>query len=391
MRRLWLIFSQAVTVTLAVVFVASTLKPEWLPGLLPASIQETPPTTNLPQPAAAVPRESGATSYAEAARRAVPGVVHIYTSKAVRSPRSPWSEDPIFRHFFGDRADNRPQRAAGLGSGVIVSSEGYILTNNHVVEAADEIEVAVNDGRKLKARIIGRDPDSDLAVLQIKASGKLPALTFAQPGSLRVGDVVLASGHPFGVGQTTTMGIVSALDRTQLGINTFEDFIQTDAAINPGNSGGALVDTRGNLVGINTAIYTRTGGSAGIGFAIPVSLARDVMDQIIANGSVTRGWIGVEMQELTPELVEAFNLREARGALVAGIIRNGPADQAGMRPGDIITAVSGRAVDSQRNVIESIARLKPGVEAKLKIRRGNQDVELDVGIGKRPTPRGVKE
>ncbi len=386
MRRLWLIFSQAVTVTLAVVFVVSTLKPEWLPGT-PAE-REAPTVITEPAPA---PREAGALSYADAARRAVPAVVHIYTSKAVRAPRSPWMEDPVFRHFFGDRFDNQPRRSAGLGSGVIVSTEGYILTNNHVIEAADEIEVAVNDGRKFKARVVGRDPDSDLAVLQIKASGKLPSLNFAQPGSLKVGDVVLAIGNPFGVGQTTTMGIVSALDRTQLGINTFEDFIQTDAAINPGNSGGALVDTRGNLVGINTAIYTRTGGSAGIGFAIPVSLARDVMEQIIATGAVTRGWIGVEMQELTPELVEAFQLADTRGALVAGIIRNGPAERAGMRPGDIILSVGGRAVESQRGVIEAIARLKPGSEIKLGVRRGTQVLDLDLAIGKRPTPRSTQE
>ncbi|MEY3201897.1 MAG: hypothetical protein RIR70_1447 [Pseudomonadota bacterium] len=384
MRRLWLIFSQAVTVTLAVVFVVSTLKPEWLPAPASGAPPQVAGSETSSEPS---PREAGAVSYAQAARRAVPAVVHIYTSKAVRAPRSPWAEDPIFKYFFGERFNERPQRAAGLGSGVIVSAEGFILTNNHVIEAADEIEVALNDSRKFKARVVGRDPDSDLAVLKIASPGKLPAISFASPGSLKVGDVVLAIGNPFGVGQTTTMGIVSALDRTQLGINTFEDFIQTDAAINPGNSGGALVDTQGKLVGINTAIYTRTGGSAGIGFAIPVSLARDVMEQIIQNGSVTRGWVGVEMQELTPELVAAFNLPDTQGALVAGVIRNGPADRAGMRPGDIIVAVADRKVSTQRDVIENIARQKPGTGSRLKIRRGNDVIELDIEVGKRPTPK----
>jgi len=380
MRRLWLIFSQAVTITLAVAFVVSTLKPEWLP---------TPQSMGLalessaPPPEPVATREAAALSYSQAAQRALPSVVHIYTRKAVKSPRSPWADDPIFRHFFGDRFSDRAQRSAGLGSGVIVSAEGYILTNNHVVEAADEIEIALDDGRKLQARVVGRDPDSDLAVLKI-AGGKLPAIAFAAPESLKVGDVVLAIGNPFGVGQTTTMGIVSALDRTQLGINTFEDFIQTDAAINPGNSGGALVDTRGNLVGINTAIYTRTGGSAGIGFAIPVSLARDVMEQIIAYGSVTRGWIGVEMQTLTPDLMEAFNLPDTRGVLVSGVIRNGPADRAGIKPGDIITAAAGRNVASQKEVIDAIARLKPGTTAPLKLRRGDQTVDLTLEIARRP-------
>ena len=249
MHRLWLIFAQAVTVSIAALFVVQTLKPDWLGGpIAPAvvALQEAAPANT------AEPRRN-ALSYADAAKKALPSVVHIYTSKQVKSPRHPFADDPVFRHFFGDRF-NQPQRQSGLGSGVIVSTEGYILTNNHVVEGMDEIEVATHDGRRFAARIAGMDPESDLAVLQIKADGKLPAVTLAPAESLRVGDVVLAIGNPFGVGQTVTHGIVSALGRTHLGINTFENFIQTDAAINPGNSGGALVDGAGNLVGINTAI-----------------------------------------------------------------------------------------------------------------------------------------
>ncbi|HEY6898032.1 MAG TPA: trypsin-like peptidase domain-containing protein, partial [Rhodocyclaceae bacterium] len=301
MKRLWLIFAQTVTIVVATLFVVQTLKPEWLPhggsgGVV--AIQEAGDEGG--------PRNVA--SYAEAARRAVPAVVHIYTSQEIKAPRNPFLDDPFFRHFFGDQDGEETQRRAGLGSGVIVSAEGYILTNNHVVDGADEIQVALNDGRKLKARVIGTDPESDLAVVKVAAPEKLPVITFAGGDALRVGDVVLAIGNPFGVGQTVTSGIVSALGRTHLGINTFENFIQTDAAINPGNSGGALVDSTGNLIGINTAIYSQSGGSMGIGFAIPVSLARTVLDQIIKNGTVTRGWIGVEIQEITPELAESFRL-----------------------------------------------------------------------------------
>ena len=291
MRRLWLIFAQAVTVALALLFVVSTLKPEWIsqtpqivtlaPSVPPAAL----PKVAAPAVATTVTSdEMKSVSYAAAAGKALPSVVHIFTSKEVKPQRQPFANDPLFRHFFGDRFDSRPQRTSGLGSGVIVSPEGYILTNNHVIEAADEIEVALNDGRKLRARTVGVDPDTDLAVLKVQSVDALSAVTLAPAGSAHVGDVVLAIGNPFGVGQTVTMGIVSALGRTSLGINTFEDFIQTDAAINPGNSGGALVDSNGNLIGINTAIYSRSGGSLGIGFAIPVTLARSVMDKIIRTG-----------------------------------------------------------------------------------------------------------
>jgi len=328
MRRLWLIFAQAVTVSVAVLFVLNTLKPEWLRKATPAAV-----VAILEAPAGAE-RAPASTSYAPAAQRSMPAVVHIFTTKGGRNQRHPLFDDPLFRHFFGERPDTAPSES-GLGSGVIVSPDGYVLTNNHVIETADAIEIALNDGRKFAARLVGRDPETDLAVLRIDGESVLPAITFAARDGLAVGDVVLAIGNPFGVGQTVTMGIVSALGRSQLGINTFENYIQTDAAINPGNSGGALVDGAGNLVGINTAIYSRSGGSLGIGFAIPVSIARNVLEQIVATGEVVRGWVGVEIQELTPELAASFGYRDASGALIAGVLRGSPADRAGVRPGDV--------------------------------------------------------
>jgi serine protease DegQ len=230
---------------------------------------------------------------------------------------------------------------------------------------------------------VGTDPETDLAVLKIDAD-KLPAITFAQPDSLRVGDWVLAVGNPFGVGQTVTLGIVSALGRSHLGINTFENFIQTDAAINPGNSGGALVDAAGNLVGINSAIYSRTGGSQGIGFAIPVSLARQVMEQIIREGSVTRGWVGIEVQDLTPELMESFELKTGEGALIAGVLKSGPADRAGVKPGDVLVAVNGKKVADSSSLLNLIAVLKPGENARLGIARKNLSLEFNVKVARRP-------
>jgi len=271
---------------------------------------------------------------------------------------------------------------------VIVSADGYILTNNHVVEAADEIEVETQDGRKLKARVVGSDPDSDLAVVRVNAANgvKLPAVTFAPAESLHVGDVVLAIGNPFGVGQTVTHGIVSALGRTHLGINTFENFIQTDAAINPGNSGGALVDSNGHLAGINTAIFSQSGGSMGIGFAIPVSLAKSVMEQIIKSGSVTRGWIGVEVQEITAELAETFKLQNTQGALIAGVMRGSPADRAGIKPGDILLSVAGKPIGDAQSMLGVIAAQTPGQPAQLKISRAGRQLDLTVNIAKRPKP-----
>ena len=383
MNRLWLIFAQTVTVAVAVLFVVTTLKPDWLPTQQSViALQEARPVIEDEK------RSLG--SYREAARAALPSVVHIYTTQQIKQQKHPLLDDPIFRHFFGERPEGQPQRNSGLGSGVIVSPNGYILTNYHVVEAADDIQVSLNDGSTHKARVVGSDPESDLAILQIKAE-KLPVITFGQMDDLRVGDVVLAIGNPFGVGQTVTMGIVSALGRSHLGINTFENFIQTDAAINPGNSGGALVDVHGNLVGINTAIYSRTGGNHGIGFAIPVSSARSIMEQIIQNGTVTRGWIGVEAQEITPELAESFGLPDIEGALIAGVVRGSPADVAGVRPGDVLLAVAGKVVKNPQTMLDLIAALKPDERAGFRLRRDKNIIELQVRIGKRPAMRIEKE
>jgi Do/DeqQ family serine protease len=313
-------------------------------------------------------------------------VVNIFSSKEIRSPRHPLLNDPLFRRFFGDQLPDEAQRASSLGSGVIVSANGFVLTNHHVVEAADEIEVALADGKKLLAKVVGNDPETDLAVLRVNAEN-LPAITFGSSDALKVGDVVLAIGNPFGFGQTVTSGIVSALGRTGLGINTFENFIQTDAAINPGNSGGALIDAGGNLVGINTAIFSRSGGAMGIGFAIPVSTAKMVLEQIVKNGAVTRGWIGVEVQEITPAISESFRLGGQRGALIAGVLRGGPADKAGVKPGDVLTEIQGKPVGDPTAMLNLVAGLAPGSEAKMRLRRQGQDVEATVTVGRRPKPQ----
>lgn len=380
MWKHWLIFSQAVTVSLGMLFVLGTFRPDILSfsggsgGVV--TIREAQNIAPLPDPA---------TTYRGAAHKAMPSVVNIFTSKDVRASRHPLLNDPLFRRFFGEQLEDEPQRASSLGSGVIVGAEGFILTNHHVIEAADEIDVALADGRKLRAKLVGTDPDTDLAVLRVEGAD-LPAVTFGQAETMQVGDVVLAIGNPFGVGQTVTMGIVSAVGRSHLGINTFENFIQTDAAINPGNSGGALVDSSGNLVGINSAIYSRSGGSMGIGFAIPVSLARQVMDQIIASGSVVRGWIGVEVQELTVDLAESFKMESTDGTLIAGVLRNGPADRAGVKPGDILTGVDGKSVTDSSSMLNLVAALQPGKIARIQVIRNGKRMDLNVTVGKRPAP-----
>ncbi len=393
MRRLWLIFAQAVTVSVAVIFVVQTLKPEWLSNARPSVVALQEAVTPLLPSVATAPDTRKVVSYADASQKALPSVVHIYTSREIKAPRQPFTDDPVFRYFFGDRQGG-PQRQLGLGSGVIVSADGsesYILTNNHVVDGMDEIEVATYDDKRFRARVVGTDPESDLAILRINAGTKLPSITIAPPESLRVGDVVLAIGNPFGVGQTVTHGIVSALGRSHLGINTFENFIQTDAAINPGNSGGALVDSNGNLVGINTAIFSRSGGNQGIGFAIPVSIARSVMEQIIKTGTVTRGWIGVEVQEITPELAESFKLPGTQGALIAGVMRGSPSDRAGIRPGDVLLAVAGKPVHDPQTMLDLIAHLTPGKTASFRLRRDAKEFDLDVAIGKRPPIQRERE
>ena len=383
MRKVWLIFSQATTVSLAAFFVVATLKPQWLSGLgwrgVPSviTVQEA-----VPQPAgsSAAPGagEGRHAGYSAAAKRAAPAVVSIVTSKT--PDRAPNANDPWFRFFFGDQM---PQAQSGIGSGVIVAAEGYVLTNNHVIDHMDDIEVMLSDGRKARARLIGADPETDIAVLKIDLD-KLPAITFGDSDTLEVGDVVLAIGNPFGVGQTVTSGIVSALGRNQLGINTFENFIQTDAAINPGNSGGALVDAAGHLVGINSAIYSRSGGNLGIGFAIPVSTARQVMESLIREGQVTRGWIGVEPRDLTPEMAETFGLSIQQGVLITGILHNGPAAQAGLRPGDVVLQVGDTPVTQTTQLLSAVAALKPRSNTTIVVQRGKQRLELTVQVGQRP-------
>ena len=379
MQKPWLVFAQIVTAVVLVLAALLALD-RLIPGLLPVSgngitIREVAPDS------AARP----ISSFADAAGKSRPSVVNIFTSKEVRAQRNPFMDDPVFRRFFGDRfnADNRPQRVANLGSGVIVSADGYILTNHHVIEAADEIQVALPDGKTLPADIVGTDPETDVAVLKVKHA-QLPAITFAKQDNLHVGDVVLAIGNPFGVGQTVTMGIVSALGRSHLGINTFENYIQTDAAINPGNSGGALVDGAGNLVGVNTAIFSRSGGNLGIGFAIPVSIVRQVMEQIIAHGAVTRGWVGIEVQEISPEIAESFGLKSTDGALIAGVLRGGPADRAGIRPGDVLVAVNSKPVKDSVSLLNLIAALPPGKIAQLRLIRGQNEMQVMATVDKRP-------
>jgi serine protease DegQ len=392
MRKTWLIFSQAVTVALAVLFVVSTLKPEWLkyqgggtaesptPGTASTSSFPFQPT---PEDSPSTAADGVVTSYAAAARRATPAVVSITASKA--PSRKPQSQDPWFRYFFGDQAqpEGRRQAQVGLGSGVIVSEDGYLLTNNHVIEGADDIEVQLPDRRQVRAKVVGTDPETDVAVLKIKLD-KLPVITFGSADTLQVGDVVLAIGNPFGVGQTVTSGIVSALGRNQLGINTFENFIQTDAAINPGNSGGALVDAQGRLLGINTAIYSRSGGNMGIGFAIPVTTAKQVMEGLIRDGQVTRGWIGVEPRDLTPEIAETFNLPIKQGVLITGVLQNGPASKGGVRPGDVVVKIADTPVTNTSQLLTAVAALKPKSTAVISIQRGNRALAVDVTVAQRP-------
>jgi len=385
MRKIWLIFAQATTVALAALLVVQTLRPDLLPihgvgGVVTITESGGHGLAKDPVP----PKAVG--SYSVAVKKAMPSVVNIFTSKEVKLRHHPFMDDPLFRRFFGDQQDGETQRTSSLGSGVIVGAAGYILTNYHVIAAADEIEIAVNDGRQGKAILVGNDPESDLAVLKVELKN-LPAITFGRPDQVSVGDVVLAIGNPFGVGQTVTQGIVSGLGRTHLGINTFENFIQTDAAINPGNSGGALVDANGNLIGVNTAIYSRTGGSIGLGFAIPVSLARQVMEQIIATGSVTRGWIGVEVQDITPDLAESFKLTSNKGVLIAGVVRGGPADKAGVKPGDILVEVEGKPVPDSSAMLNLVAEAQPGKVATLKLVRNSNALAVKLTVGKRPKPR----
>ena len=379
MKRYWLLFSQWVTVLLAAWFVVATLQPEWL-----RSAQRTTDGMTLLQAPAGSPLSRPAGSLSAPARQASPAVVSINTSKNSNSPKN-HSQDPWFKFFYGEQEEQNP---AGLGSGVIVSPEGHILTNNHVIEDADDIEVVLADGRRAAAKVIGTDPETDLALLKISLD-KLPVIVLGQNQELQVGDVVLAIGNPFGVGQTVTSGIVSALGRSQLGINTFENFIQTDAAINPGNSGGALIDVNGHLMGINTAIFSRSGGSMGIGFAIPISTAKQVMQDLLKNGKVIRGWIGVEPQDMSPELAESFQLPSSgqnlpAGVVITGVLKNGPAASAGIRPGDVIVQVAGQPVRTVSDLLTQVASLKPGIPAEVNVWRRQGEVHLRLTPTERP-------
>lgn len=382
MKRYWLLFSQAVTVLLAAYFIVATLQPGWLrhgstmsrAGIALLEAPSEPRTEFVPG------------SLAAAAQKAMPAVVSINTSKEVRSPHL---NDPWFHFFFGDQIGTQQQ--TGLGSGVIVSPDGYILTNNHVVEGADQITVTLADSRIAEARIVGTDPETDLAVLKIELD-KLPVIVLGNSDHAVVGDTVLAIGNPFGVGQTVTSGIISALGRSELGINTFENFIQTDAAINPGNSGGALVDVEGNLLGINTAIYSRSGGSMGIGFAIPVSTAKIVMDGLVKDGKVTRGWIGVEPNELSPELAETFGVAGTNaGVIITGVLQGGPAARAGMLPGDVIVQVDEQRVRNVAEMMTAVASLQPGQRADFEILRKGQSMTLNIVPSERPAPRRLRQ
>ena len=382
MRKLWLVFAQAVTLTLAVLFVVSLVKPDWLAWRAQVVEVREAPAGSPVQPVTT----RGPLSFSDAAKKAIPSVVNISATRQVRR-RNPLIDDPAFQRFFGERFNLPPETQLSLGSGVIVSREGYILTNDHVVEGVSEIQVTLHDGRTVIGKTVGTDPDTDLAVVRVSAGGLTP-VTFGQSDSARVGDVVLAIGDPFSVGQTVTMGIISAVGREIGNQNPFGSFIQTDAAINPGNSGGALVDTSGNLIGINTLIFSRSGGYQGIGFAIPVSLAKRVMEQIIETGTVTRGWFGVDVADITPELAESLGLKGTRGAIVGAIERGSPAEKSGIRLGDVIFSINGRVVPDVSTALNAIAEVPPGKSVPVKVIRRNQELSLEVTVGKRrPRPR----
>ncbi len=377
--------------------VAAVLIIRFMPAVTaPAVTAPAPPPPAAPavlmQPAPAditVPVTAGPVSYANAVERAAPAVVNIYTSKTIETPINPLFADPRIRRYFGtDRVPTRKRMQSSLGSGVIVDARGYVLTNHHVVADADEIIVALRDGREARASVVGSDPDTDIAVLQVKLD-KLPVITLRDSSSLRIGDVVLAIGNPFGVGQTVTIGIVSAVGRSELGINTFEDFIQTDAAINPGNSGGALVDATGHLVGVNSAIFSQSGGYQGIGFAIPTRIAQQVLRDILANGHVIRGWLGIEPQALTPELAAALGIPARQngardGVVVSGLVRNGPSHAAGILPGDVIVAIGNKTITAPRELIDSVAALKPGTKITLRAFRRDKEFTVEAVVAERP-------
>lgn len=384
MRKLWLVFAQAVTITLAALFVITLVRPDWLAWR--SHVVEVRESVPVPVAGAQPPLATPGFSFSEAAKKAVPSVVNISATRQVRR-RNPLLDDPAFQRFFGERFNLPPETQLSLGSGVIVSREGYILTNEHVVEGVSDIQVTLSDGRTVAGKIVGSDPDTDLAVVRVAATGLTP-ITFGSSETAKVGDIVLAIGDPFSVGQTVTMGIISAVGREIGSANPFGSFIQTDAAINPGNSGGALVDSNGNLIGVNTLIFSRSGGYQGIGFAIPVSLAKKVMEQIIETGAVTRGWFGVEVAPVSGELAESLGLKDTRGAIVGAIERGSPAEKSGMKLGDVIVAVNGKPTPDVTTALNAIAEVPPGKTVPVKLVRRNQELTLDVVVGKRrPKPK----
>lgn len=338
-----------------------------------------------------ISREAGSTSYAPIVKKVAPGVVRVFTSSTSQPTSYQPDMDDFFRRFFGDRFQSprrgrnmQAPRQQGIGSGVIITKDGYILTNNHVVDGADEVKVALQDGREFEAKVIGRDPKSEVAVIKIDASN-LPAVALADSDKVEVGDIVLAVGNPFGIGQTVTKGIVSATGRGgTLGLD-YEDFIQTDAAINPGNSGGALVDIEGRLIGINTAILSRSGGNMGIGFAIPTNLARDVMEDLIKDGHVTRGFLGVMIQDLTPSLAQQFDVKEGtKGALIGDVSPRGPAEKAGLKSGDVVVEFGGKKITDSRHLKLQVARTAPGSTVPVKILRDGTPKTIQVTVRELP-------
>ena len=395
LRKFILFLLQATTTGLAAAFLYILLvQPELLQrGTSVVEVREAapPPVPAAPDPATGQPDRRGPVSYSDAVSAAAPAIVNIHTAKVITRRSHPLLEDPVFRHFFGERL-GKPRREiqTSLGSGVIISSQGYVLTNNHVIDGADEIQVLLSDGRSTRAMVVGVDPETDLAVLRI-GLGELPTVVIGNSTELRVGDVALAIGNPFGVGQTVTFGIISATGRDHLGINTYEDFIQTDAAINPGNSGGALINARGELIGINSAIYSRSGGSQGIGFAIPVNLAKNVMKQIIEQGRVVRGWLGIEAQDLTPQLAESFGMKDIVGVLIAGVLRDGPADMAGILPGDVVTSIDGTPVATAQQAMNMISDKSPDTVIRIGGVRKGQSYITRAKVIQRPSASLIDE
>lgn len=371
----------ATVVGLAAAFLLLLWRPEFLQSdpAAPTTIREAGGNTRPSQ---------GPYSYSVAVEKAAPAVVNINTAKVVTLRQNPLFNDPVFRQFFGGDFDGQsgaPRRRIenSLGSGVIMSESGYVLTNHHVVSGADAIQVSLRDGRSAQAKVVGSDPDTDLAVLKIDLP-KLPAITLGLSERVRIGDVVLAIGNPFGVGQTVTMGIVSATGRNRLGINALENFIQTDAAINPGNSGGALVDAAGHLIGINSAIFSKSGGYQGIGFAIPTSIAKGVLEEIIQHGRPLRGWLGVGGQAITPDLAHSLELKNTDGVLITEVTRNGPAHKAGVEPGDVVVAIDGKKIVEAREAMLAILARRPGDKIALTVVRDGKELVLQAVATERP-------